>query len=69
MLPTQGSIQFSGYTDLYDIVVPQDHELRKLNALCENFDFIYEELKDKYCLDTYFGDNHPGISVITTHFG
>ena len=51
MLPTQGSIQFSGYTDLYDIVVPQDHELRKLNALCENFDFIYEELKDKYCLD------------------
>ena len=51
MLPTQGSIQFSRYTDLYDIVVPQDHELRKLNALCENFDFIYEELKDKYCLD------------------
>ena len=51
MLPTQGSIQFSGYTDLYDIVVPQDHELRKLNSLCENFDFIYEELKDKYCLD------------------
>ncbi len=51
MLPTQGSIQFSGYTDLYDIVVPQGHELRKLNALCENFDFIYEELKDKYCLD------------------
>ena len=51
MLPTQGSIQFSGYTDLYDIVVPQDHELRRLNALCENFDFIYEELKDKYCLD------------------
>ena len=50
MLPTQGSIQFSGYTDLYDIIVPQDHELRKLNALCENFDFIYEELKDKYCL-------------------
>ena len=51
MLPTQGSIQFSGYTDLYDIVVPQDHELRKLNSLCENFDFIFEELKDKYCLD------------------
>ena len=51
MLPIQGSIQFTGYTYLYDIVVPQDHELRKLNALCENFDFIYEELKDKYCLD------------------
>ena len=51
MLPTQGSIQFSEYTNRYDIVVPQDHELRKLNALCENFDFIYEELKDKYCLD------------------
>lgn len=51
MLPTQGSIQFSEYTNLYDIVVPQDHELRKLNDLCENFNFIYEELKDKYCLD------------------
>ena len=34
MLPTQGSIQFSGYTGLYDIIVPQDHELRKLNELC-----------------------------------
>lgn len=51
MLPIQGTIQFSGHTDLYEIVVPQDHELRKLNALCENFDFIYEELKDKYCPD------------------
>ena len=49
--PAQGSIQFSLYTGLYDIIVPQDHEIRKLNELCGNFDFIYEELKDKYCLD------------------
>lgn len=51
MLPAQGSIQFSGYPDLYDIVVPKDHELRRLNALCGDFDFIYDELRDKYCLD------------------
>ena len=51
MLPTQGFLPFSGYSDLYDMVVPKDHYLRKLNDLCGNFDFIYEELKDKYCLD------------------
>lgn len=51
MLPIQGSIQFSAHSDLYDIVVPKNHELRRLNELCGNFDFIYDELKDKYCLD------------------
>lgn len=51
MLPIQGSIQFSAHSDLYDMVVPKNHDLRRLNELCGNFDFIYDELKDKYCLD------------------
>ncbi len=51
MLPTQGSLPLSGYCDLYDIVVPKDHLLRRLNDLCGNFDFIFDELKNKYCQD------------------
>lgn len=51
MIPTQGHLSFSDYSNLYDIVVPKDHKLRKLNALCDNFDFIYDELKSKYCED------------------
>ena len=51
MLPTQGSLPLSGYCNLYDIVVPKDHLLRRLNDLCGNFDFIFDELKGKYCLD------------------
>lgn len=51
MLLNQGSLSLSAYSDLYDIVVPQDHLLRKLNSLCDNFDFIFEELQTKYCPD------------------
>ena len=31
----------------------------------------YERMLSYVCYEynTYFGDNHPGISVITTHFG
>lgn len=36
---------------MYDIVVPKDHLLRRLNDLCGNFDFIFDELKNKYCQD------------------
>lgn len=51
MLPNQGSLPLSAYADLYDIIVPKDHLLRRLNELCGNFDFILDELMDKYCLD------------------
>lgn len=51
MLSEQGNLPLSGYCDLYDIVVPEGHLLRRLNVLCDNFDFIYDELKDKYCMD------------------
>lgn len=36
--------------DLYNLIVPKDNMLRKINDLVD-FSFIYEELKDKYCLD------------------
>jgi transposase/ferredoxin len=50
MLPTQGTIRFSDYSDLYDIVVKKDNKWRRLNELSD-FSFVYDELKDKYCPD------------------
>ena len=35
---------------IYDIVVPKDNMLRQINDLVD-FSFVYEELKNKYCLD------------------
>ena len=50
MLPNQGTIQFSDHSVLYDILIPKDHLLRKINGLID-FNFVYKELKDKYCPD------------------
>ena len=50
MLPTQGSIRFSDYSSLYDIVVKKDNIWRRLNEMTD-FSFVYDELKDKYCPD------------------
>lgn len=36
--------------EVYDIVVPKEHFLRKINDL-NDFSFVYNELVDKYCLD------------------
>jgi len=35
---------------IYDIVVPKDNMLRQFNEMVD-FSFVFEELKDKYCLD------------------
>lgn len=48
MLSTQQKIQFSSYSGLYDIIVPKDNLLRKINDLID-FSFIYDELLEKYC--------------------
>lgn len=40
----------SEYSALYDIVVPQDNLLRRINGLVD-FSFVYQELLDKYCPD------------------
>src|SRR5580704_7009773 len=49
MLAQQQKIQFSAYSRLYDLIVPKDNLLRKINELID-FTFIYEELVSKYCI-------------------
>lgn len=44
------SLILSPYIALYDIIIPKDHELRKLNELVD-FSFVDEMLKDTYTLD------------------
>jgi len=48
MLAHQQQIQFSAFSGLYDLIVPKDNLLRKINELID-FNFIYEELVGKYC--------------------
>ncbi|MGS2764305.1 IS1182 family transposase [Sinomicrobium sp. M5D2P9] len=48
MLACQQKIQFSTYSGLYDLIVPKDNLLRKINDLID-FGFIYDELLEKYC--------------------
>jgi transposase len=48
MLLQQQKIQLSAYYDLYDLIVPKDNLLRKINELID-FTFIYDELVNKYC--------------------
>jgi transposase len=48
MLPQQQKLLLSTYSDLYDLIVPKDNLLRKINELID-FSFIYEELVNKYC--------------------
>ena len=50
MLLRQQKIQLSAYSDLYDLIVPKENLLRKINDLID-FTFIYDELVNKYCLD------------------
>ncbi|HED0876544.1 TPA: IS1182 family transposase [Campylobacter jejuni] len=50
MIQNQQSMMFSPYMAIYDLVVPKDNLLRKVNDLVD-FSFVYDELKDKYCLD------------------
>jgi hypothetical protein len=50
MLKAQQNITLSPYTGLYDILVPQDHFLRRLHDEVD-FSFFYDELKSKYTSD------------------
>ena len=54
MLVQQQKLILSPYMEIYELVVPKDNLLRKIKELVD-FDFIYEELVDKYCL--YNGRN------------
>lgn len=48
MLAQQQKIQLSAYSGLYEMIVPKDNLLRKINDLID-FSFIYHELVDNYC--------------------
>jgi transposase len=48
MLVKQQTIQFSEHSKLYDLIVPKENILRKINDLID-FSFIYDELLNKYC--------------------
>lgn len=50
MLVQQQRLQLSAYSELYDLIVPKDNLLRKINDLID-FSFIQEELVNKYCLN------------------
>lgn len=50
MISNQESFIFSPFMAIYDLVVPKDNLLRKINELVD-FSFILEEVKSKYCLD------------------
>jgi hypothetical protein len=50
MISKQQPIKLSPYMDLYNLTVPEDNMLRRINDLVD-FSFVYDELEDKYCLN------------------
>lgn len=50
MLAQQQKLILSSYSELYDLVIPRDNILRRINELID-FSFIYNELSSKYCHD------------------
>lgn len=59
MLHFQDELDVSPYSELYDILVKEDHFLRKLNNLVD-FSFIVDEVRENYCLD----DGRNAVSPI-----
>jgi Transposase DDE domain/Transposase domain (DUF772) len=50
MLPKKKELMLSEYSGLYEILIPKDHILRRLQDLVD-FEFIYDDLKEMYCGD------------------
>ncbi|KIR01146.1 hypothetical protein P261_02900 [Lachnospiraceae bacterium TWA4] len=50
MLSNHPTKKYSEYSILYDMIVPNDHILRKIKKVVD-FSFVYDELKNNYCLD------------------
>ena len=48
MLLYQQKIKFSQYSSIYDLIVPKDNLLRKINDIID-FSFVHQELVGKYC--------------------
>ncbi|WP_374703431.1 transposase [Bacillus sp. Marseille-P3661] len=58
MIQKQEMMNLSPYMQIYDLVVPKDNLLRRINDLID-FSFVYEELEDKYCHDNGRNAIHP----------
>ena len=50
MIQQQQSMVLSPYMELYNLIISKDNMLRQINELID-FSFVYEELKERYCLD------------------
>ncbi|MFZ5945804.1 MAG: IS1182 family transposase [Bacillota bacterium] len=50
MIKKQQELILSPYSEIYDLIIPKDNILRKINELVD-FSFVYDELHDKYCMD------------------
>lgn len=48
MLNAQEQLPLSPFSALYDLIIPQDNTLRRINDVID-FSFVYEELSSKYC--------------------
>lgn len=58
MIEKQQKLMLSPYMDIYNLVVPKDNLLRKINELID-FSFVYEELIHNYCLDNGRNATNP----------
>ncbi|VBB07034.1 Hypothetical protein LUCI_2278, partial [Lucifera butyrica] len=50
MIQQQQAMVLSPYIELYNLIIPKDNMLRQISELVD-FSFVYEELKERYCLD------------------
>ena len=50
MVEQQQKLILSPYMYIYELIIPNDNLLRQIKELVD-FEFIYDELIDKYCLD------------------
>lgn len=58
MIQRQETMNLSSFMEIYDLVVPKDNLLRKINELID-FSFVYDELVANYCLDNGRNAIHP----------
>ncbi|WP_461207921.1 transposase, partial [Clostridium sp. DL1XJH146] len=58
MIKGQQKLVMSQYLELYDLLIPKDHMLRKINDLVD-FSFIYDELLCNYSLGQGRGAKDP----------
>jgi transposase len=58
MIKKQISLKLSPYMDIYDLIIPKDNLLRKMNELVD-FNFIYDELIKVYCQNNGRGAIDP----------